>query len=214
MTIMEECIINIKALDSNKVHVIPASSEEHQAIMKLLINRFDSFIKNNKEEETKSKELLDKLCRYLKKDKEEETEYKEQFEKSFRFCLKYCLEIQNKERGIKAFTLNDSIFFTIALLNSFEFQYLTITDIAKVCNVFFDYDTEKIRKGIQKIRKEKREQSDFNLKVNQQINGIVKKVEHLLGAGSNNQAKLKEMKEWLHANIMSKNNLWNEHAKE
>ena len=80
--------------------------------------------------------------------------------------------------------------------------------------MFFDYDTEKIRKGIQKIRKEKREQSDFNLKVNQQINGIVKKVEHLLGAGSNNQAKLKEMEEWLHSNIMSKNNLWNEHAKE
>lgn len=100
------------------------------------------------------------------------------------------------------------------MLNNFEFQYLTITDIAKICNVFFDYDAEKIRKGIQKFRKEKREHSDFNPKVNQQINGLIKKVEHLLGAGSNNQAKLKEMEEWLRSNIMSKNNLWNEHAKE
>lgn len=193
MTIMEEHIINVKTLESNKVHLTPASSEEHQAIMKLLRDKFDSFIKNNKEKET---------------------EYKEQYEELYRSLKKHFSEIQNKERGIKAFTLNDSIFFTIALLNNFEFQYLTITDIAKTCNVFFDYDAEKIRKGIQKFRKEKREQSDFNLKVNQQINGIIKKVEHLLGAGSNNQAKLKEMKEWLHSNIMSKNNLWNEHAKE
>ena len=209
MTIMEERIINIKALDSNKVHVIPASSEEHQEIMKLLRNTFDSFIKNNKEEEQ-----VEKFYHSLKKCLEGETEHDEQFKKSWRYFKKIFLEDLNKERGIKAFTLNDSIFFTIALLNSFEFQYLPITDIAKVCNVFFDYDTEKIRKGIQKIRKEKKEQSDFNLKVNQQINGIVKKVEHLLGAGSNNQAKLKEMEEWLHSNIMSKNNLWNEHAKE
>ena len=190
---MEKHIINVKTLESYDLHLVPAPPERHQEMLKRLRNDFDNFIKNNNEEET---------------------EYEEQFEKIYRSFKKYFLEIKNKERGIKAFTLNDSIFFTIALLNNFEFQYLTITDIAKVCNVFFDYDTEKIRKGIQKIRKEKREQSDFNLKVNQQINGIVKKVEHLLGAGSNNQAKLKEMEEWLHSNIMSKNNLWNEHAKE
>ena len=119
-----------------------------------------------------------------------------------------------QERGIKAFTLNDSVFFTIALLNNFKFQYLTITDTAKVCNVLFDYDAETVRKRMHDFRKEKNEQSDFNPKVNQQINGLIKKVEHLLGTGRDNQAKLKELKEWLYSNVMSKNNLWNEDTKE
>lgn len=178
-------------------NAIPASSETQDLAMQLLRGELDSYI-----EEIKEKKGI------------KDTEREEQYKKLFRILKKYFSENHNKERGIKAFTLNDSVFFTIALLNNFKFQYLTITDTAKVCNVLFDYDAETVRKRMHDFRKEKKEQSDFNPKVNQQINGLIKKVEHLLGTGRDNQAKLKELKEWLYSNVMSKNNLWNEDTKE
>lgn len=64
MKTMKEHIINIKALESNEVHLVPASSEEHQVIMKLLRDKFDSFIKINKEKETEYEEQYEKLCRF------------------------------------------------------------------------------------------------------------------------------------------------------
>ena len=82
---MEKHIINVKTLESYDLHLVPAPPERHQEMLKRLRNDFDNFIKNNNEEET---------------------EYEEQFEKIYRSFKKYFLEIQNKERGIKAFTLN------------------------------------------------------------------------------------------------------------
>ena len=104
-------------------NAIPASSETQDLAMQLLRGELDSYI-----EEIKEKKGI------------KDTEREEQYKKLFRILKKYFSENHNKERGIKAFTLNDSVFFTIALLNNFKFQYLTITDTAKVCNVLFSFN--------------------------------------------------------------------------
>mgnify|MGYP000302782712 CR=1 FL=1 len=134
----------------------------------------------------------------------------EEAEKVLNYALKYAQERKNKKNGIKTFTLNESVLLMTSFLSYFDFKYLSPTDISGVGNVFFNYDSKKIRKEIYKIKNDKENSRN---KVKTQIENLIKKLQPYLEDGSYNKEQLNKMRQWFIDNTFSTNPLFKEEVK-